>query len=316
MPPSEQEERCADAICQHLRQTTGNDWRVESWLDDEYPSEPSPDVVLSDGTDDIAIEFKQLTDGTSFHTYDWAQRSLYERLAPDSTRVFTLLPPPSIRLPLDPGLVEQIRSRIAVAATDLQVGGSATVLIRRRATVRFLQQSHDGLVICLHARSDDVRAVSPQVSGLYLVEDDGPDHQFLSGERRLEFHRALSQACEESKHSEQAEVEWFEEWELRRDEDSVEGGGGVLVIAVVAEFLEAAAIESVKRELGRAKKKFEGRKWAGRSAVALHAGEQQHTLSPALFQATISGLEPADVQLLDSLFLVSRNRVGQFNFPR
>ncbi len=316
MPPSEQEQRCADAICRHLRQTTGGGWRVVSWLDDQYHDESSPDLLLTDGRVDIAIEIKQLTDGESFHTYDWTQQSLYRRLAPDTIGSYVLSPPVSIDLPLEPQLVEEVKARVAIAATELQIGGTVAVPILRRASVRFLNQSDDGVVICLHARSNDARAVSREVAGVYLFEDDGPDHQFLSPERRLAFHRALSQACEKSKHTERAEFEWFEEWELRRGEDSVEGEGGVLVIAAVAGFLEAAAIESVEKEIRSAKKKFEAKKWAGLSAVALHAGEQQHQLSLSHFTSAIARLEAADVQPLDGVLLVKGEQVHFFNFSR
>lgn len=93
MRPSEQEERCAAAICQHLSQNSGGDWRVKDWLDAQCDDEPSPDVIVSDGSECIAIEIKQLTDGDSFHTYEQTRQSLYKRLAPDSTRSFVLFPP-------------------------------------------------------------------------------------------------------------------------------------------------------------------------------------------------------------------------------
>ena len=170
--------------------------------------------------------------------------------------------------------------------------------------------------MCLHPRSDDVQAVSPEVTGVYLLEDDGPDHQFLSGERRSSFHQAIRQACEKSNQCERAEVEWFEEWKLIRTEDSVEGEGGVIVVATVGAFIEAAAIESVDKEICSAKKKFEAKTWAVVSAVALHAGEQQHELSFALFESAIARLEAADVQPIDAVFLVGGARVRQFNFTK
>lgn len=290
---------------------------MESWPDDRYDAESSPDVLLTDGADEIAIEIKQLTDGESFHTHGGALQSLYEGLAPDSARSYMLFPPPSIRLPLDRTLVKQIRPRIASAATELRVGKAVEVPIPRRATVRFLGQSDVGFVKCFHARSDDVRAVSREVTGSYLLEDSGgPDHQFLSEERRLSFYQALTRACRDSERGERAEVEWFEEWELRRGEDSDKGEGGVLVFAAVGVFLESAAIESVDKAIRSAKKKFEAKKWARRQAVALHAGEQQQELSPALFGSAIARLEAADVQPLDSVFLVSGTHVRSFNFTR
>jgi hypothetical protein len=289
---------------------------VKDWFDDRHNNESSPDPLLTNGTDDLAIEIKQLTDGKCFDKHDRAQQSLYRRLAPDAVGHYALLPPPSLRLPLDRSLLKKLKPQVAIAATDLQPGGSAIVLVPRQATLRLVGPSQVGLVMCLHPRGDEVRAVSPDVTGFYFLEDGGPDHQFLSEECRLSFHQALKRACEESKRSGQAEVEWFEEWKLTRTEDSAEGAGGMLVVAAVGDFPEAAVIESVDKAICGARKKFKAQKWAGRSAAALHAGEQQHELSPALFRSALERLNPADVKPLDIVFFVSGEDVRQFNFLR
>ena len=287
---------------------------MKRWLDDRHDQERNPDVLLTDGTDDIAIEIKQLTDGDIFHNYKWDQHSLYRRLAPDPVGNYILLPPPSIGFRLDSSLLGKLKSQVAIAATGLRPGGFGIVLVPRRATVRLFTPSDTGFVTCLHAQSDDVRAVSPGVAGGYLLEDDGPNHQFLTEQRRLSFHAKLKQACKKAKQRDRVEVEWFEEWKLIRTEDSVEGRGGVMVLSVVGGFLEAAAFESVDTAICGARKKFKARKWARRSAVALHAGEQQHELSFALFESEIANLEAADVQPIDVVFLVDAARVRQFNF--
>ena len=310
MPATEQERRCLSAICEYLKQTSGRDWQVKHWLDDRHHNERNPDALLTDGTDDIAIEIKQLTDGDTFHTHHRSQESLFERLAPNPTRTYVLFPPPSLRLPLDHEWVKRIKSRIAIAVAELRVGDAVVLPIPRRATVRFCGQFDVGLVFCEHARSDEVSAVSPGVDGLFILEDGGePDHQFLSEESRSEFRRALKQTCEDSILDGRAVIEWCEEWTLQRDRDSADGEAGVLVITAVADFLESAAIESVEKEIQAARKKFAARTWAERTAVALHAGEQQHELTPALFEAAIDRLEAADLHPLDSVFLVKGEQV-------
>ena len=128
MPPSEQERRCVEAVYHYLRVASGSVWRIEDWLDDRHTDEPSPDVLLTDGTGRLAMEVKQLTDGVAFDAYDQAQQSLYRRLAPNATNVFTLIPPPLATLPLAPVLVSQIKTRIATAANGLQVGNCTKVL--------------------------------------------------------------------------------------------------------------------------------------------------------------------------------------------
>ena len=312
MPPSEQERRCVEAVCRYLRETSGDEWRLAEWLDDGYADEPSPDVLLTDGTRTLAVEVKQLTDGEAFDGYDRAQQSLYERLAPNATGVYTLIPAPLVKLPLSPMLVSQLTIRIATAAIGLRVGDSARVAVPREATLRFVSQSDVGVVLCRHPQSDEVRAVSPEVAGVHFLDDDGPPHQFLSDESRLSFRRALTRASAESRRAGQATVSWFEEWDLLRHEDAVEGEGGVIVAAVVTDFLGSAAMEGVAKAISAARKKFEVKKWAARSAVALHAGEQQHQVSLSFYLDAITGLKAADVQPLQSVFLVGRTYVREF----
>ena len=310
MPPTEQEQRCVAAICRYLKQTSSSAWWVKDWLDDQHQNERSPDALLTDGADVIAIEIKQLTDGDTFHTYDSAQQSLFRRLGPDTIRSYVLLPPQSIRLPLKSKWVKMIEYQIAKAAQELGVGETVELLIPRRATLRFLRQSDAGLIFCHHARGEDVLVVSSGVRGLFFLEDGGePGHQFLSEESRAAFQKASKRACEDSERDGQADIEWCEEWGLRRVEDSAKGQGGVQVMAAVAGFLESAAIESVDKAIREAKKKFEAKKWAGRTAVALHAGEQQHELTPALFENAIARLEAADLHPLDLVFLVNGEQV-------
>ena len=182
--------------------------------------------------------------------------------------------------------------------------------IPRRGTVRFYGQANVRHVDCEHAQSDEISAVFPEVNGLFILEDDGePDHQFLTEASRSAFRRALKQACEDSKLDGRAAIKWCEEWTLLRDQDPTEGEGGVLVIAAVADFLESAAIESVDKEIRAARKKFTAKTWAGLTAVALHAGEQQHELTPALFENAIARLEAADLHPLDLVFLVNGEQV-------
>ena len=315
MPSSEQERQCVQAICHHLKRTLGVDWEVDRWLDDEYPDQRSPDVLLTDGSNNIAIEIKRLTDGDTFQEYEEAQQSLYKGLAPDRGRSFALVPPPSIRLPLTRALVRKLRARVAAAASGLDIGETATVSVPRQATVRYFPRSDGGIIHCSHARSDEFLAVSREVSGAYFVEeDDGPDHQFLSEESRTQFRQILIKACLRSQQVGHAQMKWCEDWALQRGQDPIEGEGGVHVIAATADFLESAAIRSVEKAVCAAKKKFGAAEWAGRTAVALHAGEQQRELSPLLLEAAIDRLEASDVEPLDSVFFVSGTDVREFDF--
>ena len=111
-------------------------------------------------------------------------------------------------------------------------------------------------------------------------------------------------------------MRWSEEWALQRTRDPLEREGGVLVMAAEGDFLESAAIRSVEKALCAAKKKFRGREWSGRAAVALHTGRQQDKVAPALFADAVAALEPADIEPLELVFLVNGYEVRQFTFSK
>ena len=155
------------------------------------------------------------------------------------------------------------------------------------------------------------------VDEVHFLDDDGPPHQFLSHKSRLSFHRALKRASVESTRAGKAAVSWLEEWNLLRHEDAA--GGGVSVTAVVTDFLESAARESVTKSISAARKKFEAKQWAAHLAVALHADEQQREVPLSFYADAITDLKAADLQPLQSVFLVgatacSRLQVNLENF--
>ena len=316
MPSREQELRCVEAVCCFLTRETGAAWQTVGWPDDLHQGEPSPDVLLTDGKDNLAVEIKRLTDGEEFDEYFGAQESLYTSLAPNGTGVYTLIPPALVRFPLDKKLVHNISKNIARAAVGLQVGHRMNLPIPRRAPVKFMPRSDMGGVFCQHAHQGEVRAVSPGVTGLYLLEDDGPSHQFLSDDRRLAFHREIRRACTASRKNGKATAAWSEEWELLRHGDEAEGQGGVEVMAFAADFLESAAIKSVAKAISAAREKFGTKKWAERSAVALHAGELWDQVPLALYADAIRELKAADVHPLDEIFLVRGSLVRRFTLNK
>ena len=310
MPPTEQEQRCAEAICRYLTEQANRVWGVQRWLDEDDEEKRSADVLLSDGFEGLMVEITRMTDGPEFSTHDNSLESLYRRLAPDSVRSYCLfLPPPHI-LRLEPKQVSSLKRSIESAAKGLRIGGKTSVVVHWQGTVKFLRDADVGYVTCSHVDDSAVVSASPLVSGVYILEDETDYcHQFLSEERRSEFHQVLASACNESKQGSPEPVRWEEEWELQRFEDSAEGEGGVMVIAVVAEFLESAAIQSVYKALRHGKGKFCGNNGLTKAAVALHAGERQHILSLQQYEVAIGGLSAADVRPLDLVFLVNGDRV-------
>ena len=312
MPHTEQEQRCADAVCRHLANDSNHRWRVQSWLDESCDSGPSPDALLSDGSEQVALEIKQLTDGSPFHEYGVASYSLYKGLHPNqhNQRQLVLYPPLSIRIPLDQKLVKLLRRRIADANREIPVGASRIVKIPRRGTVEFIRPSDRGFIACRHVKREYLQAPSAMVEGIYFLRDtESFDHQFLTDECRTRFQLELVRACAMSRIIGEATIEWSEEWRLERLADVAEGQGGVSVIAFTAGFLESAAIESVNCAISKAKSKFQIGLNYSRIAVALHAKEQQSEVPLSCFESAIAALTATDVHPVDLLYLVCGNQV-------
>lgn len=305
VPPSEQERRCASAVCRHLAELTGRQWQPGQWLDSGRDSERSPDVRLCEETDSIAMEITRLTAGKRFDEYDYAQSSLYRRLAPTGAGNFTLFPPPLLELPLDGKLMRSLKAPIRAASKSLAVREWGIVLVPREATVRYIHPRNDVPMFCLHAAGDHFDGFSNGIEGAFQLQDGGtPPHQFLTEKCRRSFHDALLRACLESKRNGQAPIEWREEWKIYRGEDAKDGRSGVVVSAFVSDWVESAAIESVDKALGHAKEKFEAKPWGSRAAVALDASEVRGHISPEAFAWAIEELETDQVGPIDVVFLV------------
>ncbi len=303
--PTDQERRCASAVCRHVTEQTDRRWQPDRWLDQGRDAERSPDVRLSDGTDDIALEITRLTAGRRFDDYDYAQYSLYRRLAPTRRANFTLLPPPLLHVPLEKKLARSLKVPIRAATKDLAVGEWGIVLVPRQATVKYVHPRNDIPMFCLHAAGDHFDGFSNGIEGAFQLRDgDTPPHQFLTEECRRSFHVDLLRACLESKRIGQAPIEWHEEWRIYRSEDAKDGEGGILVSAFVADWVESAAIESVDKALAHAKEKFQAKPWGSRAAVALDAGEARGHISPDAFAWAIDELDTDQAAPIDIVFLV------------
>ncbi len=61
MPLSDQETSCIEVASDHLSSILGGDWIAESYPDELYPNEPTPEVIVASGSFRAAIEVKHLT---------------------------------------------------------------------------------------------------------------------------------------------------------------------------------------------------------------------------------------------------------------
>ena len=62
MPLTEQEERCVNLACHYLSKHYGGNWSVQKNLDDLKFQEPTPEVIVGNGTKTAAVEVKRLID--------------------------------------------------------------------------------------------------------------------------------------------------------------------------------------------------------------------------------------------------------------
>ena len=289
MPLTKQESRCAELLCRHLHGQRGGRWHIATVFDDEYPSEPSPDVLLSNGTDEIAVEIKRLTDGSRisdfFTKLDWLQ----DHLARDVDGRFWLIPQLGVEFPLSRELVSRLLDVVPGVAASLAVGESGAVPVAQREAVLHRLRDDGSAVRCSHG------LIAVDAEGVfYLDDDDLPQHRPVTDRSERTFHAELRRASAAARLHDRAEASWHEEWELRKVADGRDGEAGSVAIAkgVVGDGRDAAA-ESVRKAVADARNKFSARRWARRAAVALHVGEAGWVLdAEALGDAVSASMHP------------------------
>ena len=102
MPLDEQETRCVDLACHHLAEAQGGTWEISDDLDKQNPSEPSPEVRITNGTTTAAIEVKQIIGDEAYLTYRESLYSLVRHLTPSCGGNYILSPALDFRLHLSP----------------------------------------------------------------------------------------------------------------------------------------------------------------------------------------------------------------------
>ena len=119
MPLSEQERRCVELTCQYLNGTRGGRWKIDDGptLDEQYPSQPSPEVLVHNESMTAAIEVKYLTGDSMLNEYRESIFSLRRFLVPPCGGHYTLDPCIDFRLPIrDPRFRKHLRQEIARVA--------------------------------------------------------------------------------------------------------------------------------------------------------------------------------------------------------
>lgn len=143
MPLTEQESRCIELACGHLAALYGGVWTMvgSPSLDDLYPSEPTPEVLVGNGSLTAAIEVKRLTGDSVFQAYTESIFSLHRSLVPSCGGYYWLNPPVDFRLPMELALRRQVKKEIERIAPTLAEGESGPVRIRREGHISLISAS-------------------------------------------------------------------------------------------------------------------------------------------------------------------------------
>ena len=312
MPLTDQESRCAELLCRHLDGERGGQWHVATVFDDEHPSEPSPDVLLSNGTDEIAVEIKRLTGGERLTAFFAKRDWLQDRLTADTHGRLWLIPQSGVEFPLPKSLASRLIDVVPRIATSLAVGESAAVPVARRQAVVQHILDDGSAIYCSHG------VITVDTEGVFCLDDDDlPQHHPVTDAGKRAFHDELRRASAAARLHGKAEASWWEEWELKRiADDSAVGAGGVELIKGVRVDGRGAASAVVKKAVADAGNKFGERSWARSTAAALHVVHEGAgwVLPAETFEDSVSALPVSDVGHLDFAFVVAEDRVRAFRF--
>lgn len=273
MPQSEHETQALQLTCEALGELFGGSWALMAEVpDDEYPNEPSPDGILSDGTQRAAVEIKRLTGDATWNAYVEARRSLRRSLTPESGGLWYLVPWVDFYLPMDRPTRRLVKKSIE-AQQHLRPGDAGSVRLPRSAPLELLRSDGPSYFMCEHVstgRKELADAAAGLASGAFFLRDEGQhEHKFVTEACLDEFTRSLQGAALELLGgAERVEVVWDEEWELQRDRDAVPGSVQIVAITRVRDVVDSNE-EAVALVLDDALAKFESRRWADLHVVAL-----------------------------------------------
>jgi len=310
MPVTDQEARCIDLSCNYLASVYSGPWHPMDGpsLDDLYPSEPTPEIIVTNRQMTAAIEVKRLTGDSVFQAYKESIFSLHRSLVPSCGGYYWLSPPLGFRLPMDLALRREVKKEIERVAPRLSEGESGPIRIHRDARIALISESGPPHIHCLHHHSVDLlRPLLDRITGQFFLVDDGLEHLFVTDQGREAFYEAVAKACRMRLEGNFAPVTWYEEWELIRGDNDDEDG--VEIIAVTeARHMHSSVGEAVYSIVEKGRKKFAGRRWADRHVLVLETS----ILAPMrLVTGVVRGLEPDELEDIDLLLVVEHDDVMQ-----
>jgi len=311
MPLSEQEQRCVDLTCQWLADTLGGRWELQTNLDELYPSEPSPECIVSNGHASAAIEVKLLSDDSVVQAYKEALLGNQKFLAPSSGGYFSLNGPTDLRLPIDLKLRRILKKEIERVAHSMASGDISPILVPRQGHIALASDLVPSSIHCLHETdyTDLLQPIVSRISGRFMLVDEGLKHSFFTEPGKARLHDTVSAACQNRLNGQTGPFTWFEEWELTKLQEPDEGEPGVWIIAVTeARDVFSSTAESVFTVLEKALVKFSNRRWADFHVIVLDNSLSTSHRSAA--ERLLGSLEPNDVTGIDILVLADGGAIS------
>ena len=218
MPLSEQEQRCVAFACSYLEEHYGGNWSIQQYLDDLNLSEPTPEVIVSNGEKTAAVEVKRLTGDSTYQEYVASLRSNEKFLVPSCGGSYYLNPAVDFRLPMPTDLRRLVKREIERVAPTLRPDQKGAIRIPRQGHVSLIAESVPSFISCLHGGpySDLMSRLQEKVAGKFMLIDEGLEHSFVTKECEAAFEEAVVTACERRLEGKTGPFSWYEEWELAR----------------------------------------------------------------------------------------------------
>lgn len=314
MPLSEQEGHCIELVCKYLSSIIAGGWKVKSLLDELYNNEPTPEVIVSNGKATAAIEVKRLIGDSISQEYRKYIQFCWNYLVPSCGGHYTLTPPSDFQMPMDVKLLKHVKLEIENVAPDLGVGQSGAIKIIRSGRISLSGKSSPPRIDCEHGGplSELLSPIQEQVSGKFLLIDEGWEHSFVTQEYRLAFQNAVVEACKRRLCGDANPFNWYEEWKLERFPDGSDNGeddAGVVQIwaCTPAKAVRESVGECISMVLTNALRKFRHR-WADYHILVL----DRLTYAPEQFVFEVIKAFGADeLTGLDYIFLVDNDNMIQ-----
>jgi len=302
MPLSEQEQRCVAFACHYLEEHYGGSWSVKKNLDELNLSEPTPEVIVSNGEKTAAIEVKRLIGNSTYQEYIAYLRNNERFLVPSCGGSYYLCPPVDFRFPMSADLRRLVKREIEHIAPTISPGQKGAIQIPRQGHVSLITESGPSFISCLHGGpySEHMSRLREKLTGKFMLVDEGLEHSFITQECKAAFEEAVVAACKRRLEGNTGPFNWYEEWELSRI-DNESGENGVWIIATTdACSMQESVEQCVHAVLNNAMRKFRGKHWADLNIIVLETS----LLSPASLAAqAVENFMPEDKAIINHFLL-------------